>query len=76
MEIIHWEEVLSWTGVVSNQGFSKKGVQVSYGCPPFKELQGKFTYSLIILWENIPPGHPVFNVLAKSSFPVLMLNLQ
>ena len=36
------------------QGFSQKGVQLSYGCPFLEDMQGKFTSSLIILWENMP----------------------
>ena len=43
------------------QGFSQKGVQPSYGRPFLEEIQRKFTLSLIILWENMPSGRPVFN---------------
>ena len=48
------------------QGFSQKGVLPSYGRLFFEEIQGKFTQSLIILWENMPSGGPVFNVWLKE----------
>ena len=48
------------------QSFSQKGVQLSFGGPFLKEIQGKFTLSLIILWENKPSGKPVFNVWLKA----------
>ena len=44
------------------QGFSQKGVQPSHGHPFLEEIQRKFTLSLIILWENMPSGWPVFNI--------------
>ena len=48
------------------QSFSQKGVQLSFGGPFLTEIQGKFTLSLIILWENKPSGKPVFNVRLKA----------
>ena len=48
------------------QSSSQKGVQPSFGCQFLKEIQGKFTLSLIILGENKPSGKPVFQCLAKS----------
>ena len=55
--------VIFW---VCGQGFSQKGVLPSYGQLFFEEIQGKFTQSLIILWENMPSGGPVFNVWLKE----------
>ena len=49
-----------------NQGFCQKGVQLSYGHPFLKEIEGKLTLSLIIFWENMPSGQPVFNVWLKA----------
>ena len=54
----------------STQGFSQKAVQPSYGRPFLEEIQGKCTYSLIILWENMPSGWPIFNVWLKACFHV------
>ena len=48
------------------QSFSPKGVQPSFGRPFLEEIQGKFTLSLIILWENKPSGKPVFNVWLRA----------
>ena len=47
------------------QGSSQKGVQPSYGRPFLDEIQGKFTYPLISLWDNMPSGRPVFNACQK-----------
>ena len=54
--------------VTGNQRFSQKGVQMSCGChflQKFKE--NSLSYSLVILWENMPSGHPLFNVWLKAS---------
>ena len=48
------------------QSSSQKGVQPSFGWQFLKEIQGKFTLSLIILGENKPSGKPVFNVWLKA----------
>ena len=48
------------------QGFSQKSVQASIGCPLCEEIQGKFTLSVVILWENMPSGLPLFSVWLKA----------
>ena len=54
------------------QGFSQKAVQPSYGRTFLEEIQGKCTYSLIILWENMPSGRPIFNVWLKACFEMML----
>ena len=45
---------------------SQKAVQLSSGRLFLEEIDGKFTSSLINSWENMPPGGPSFQCLAKS----------
>ena len=50
---------------------SQKGVQLSSGRLFLEEIEGKFTQSLIISWENMPPGGPVFNIWLKAWLQVI-----